>query len=637
MRNLRKTLSLLLLSFIVFTFVPQVAYADEQEAVTTVNLNFRDQGTIYSNVIGVVPTGSTLKVLGTSGNWTEVEYNGQTGWVSSKYIRPLDEIAAARTITNLRTAVLRAERSSSSEALARIKVGSVASLLEIEGLWYKVDFDGKIGYVLASSWIDTPAGTKPVVSETPAPTAGIIDIYADVPVYMNASDAQAQKNTVGTYASGEYHIYRSFSGMLNITRFENVPGAWINPGQNTDEAPAPEQPAEPQPQPEPSETAADTYELVTSVAVYVTADEAMSGTNAVGQYHKGTYFIFKEFSGSLNLTKVKGEPGAWIDPAANVLPEAETPEEPPVEDPVTPEEPPVEDPVTPEEPEDTIVTNSSVNVRKGPSNAFEILRTLPAGTNAIMIGRESNWLKIEYKDQIGYSYINYWNVPEKTLDKFTPKPEPSEPAPAPEPNPEEQPVTSGKLKVFLDPGHNGIGQGAVSTVTGELVDETTINYRVAILAKEILEDRGYEVYLSKSSLNEAVTLTERTDRANQLGVDIFVSIHCNAYTDPSAKGTIGFYGGEKLNPATSDWQAKSMLLSQKLAESVGSIIGSSKIVKDTSYGRSFAVNRLSTMPSTLLELGFITNYQDAMILNSAANQKDLAREVANGIDKYFGK
>ncbi|MPN60654.1 hypothetical protein SDC9_208385 [bioreactor metagenome] len=43
------------------------------------------------------------------------------------------------------------------------------------------------------------------------------------------------------------------------------------------------------------------------------------------------------------------------------------------------------------------------------------------------------------------------------------------------------------------------------------------------------------------------------------------------------------------------------------------------------------------MPSTLLELGFITNYQDAMILNSSANQKELAREVANGIDNYFGR
>ena len=111
----------------------------------------------------------------------------------------------------------------------------------------------------------------------------------------------------------------------------------------------------------------------------------------------------------------------------------------------------------------------------------------------------------------------------------------------------------------------------------------------------------------------------------------------NSYSNPAAKGTIGFYAGEKTNPETSDWQAKSMLLSRTLAESVGRIFGSGKIVKDTSYGTSFAVNRLSTMPSVLLELGFISNYDDARIMNAAAGQQEIALEIANGIDKYFGK
>ena len=43
------------------------------------------------------------------------------------------------------------------------------------------------------------------------------------------------------------------------------------------------------------------------------------------------------------------------------------------------------------------------------------------------------------------------------------------------------------------------------------------------------------------------------------------------------------------------------------------------------------------MPSTLLELGFITNFQDATILNAAVNQQEIAAQIAKGIDTFFGK
>lgn len=614
MRNLKKTLSILLLSFFVFTLMPKVAYAQGREAVTTVNLNFRDQGTIHSNVLGEIPQGETLKVFESKGNWTQVEYKGQTGWVSTKYIVPSEELQVERAIQSLKPEILRAEPSSNSKEIGKIEKGAVASLLAIDGHWYKVNQDGKVGYVLATNWIDKPLNQKPVVSEKVDSTDGTFELFLDIPVYISAADAKSQKNSVGTYSSGEYEIYRNFSGMVNITRHPGVPGAWINPEQNTDKAPEVEKAPEESEKSDANEAEGDSYELLTSVDTYVSAYDAMNETNAVGKYTKGTYYVFKNFGGMLNLTKVKGSPGAWINPKYNIGEEVVAPEQPK------------------EEPEDTIVTHSRVNVRKGPSNAFEILRMLPAGTNAVMVGRESNWLKIEYKGQIGYSYIDYWNVPEKTMNKFTPKPESK-----PEEKPEEKPGNSRKYKVFLDPGHNGIGQGAVSTITGEVVDEATINYRVAILTKDILEERGYEVYLSKKNLEHSVSLTNRTNNANKLGADIFVSIHTNAFTNSSAKGTIGFFGGEKLNPATSDWQLKSQLLAEKLANSVGSIFGSGKTVKDTDYGISYAVNRLSNMPSTLLELGFITNYHDAMILDSAASQKEIAKEIANGIDQYFAK
>lgn len=654
MKNLRKTLSILLLSFIVFSLIPRVAFALGKEAVATVNLNFRDKGTVYSNVIGVIPAGESLTVLQTSGNWSEVTYGEQTGWVSSRYLA--DQVVTERTITNLSETNLKAEPTAEAKTLAVLAKRSSATVLETIKDWYKVDVNGKVGYVFAAKWIDTPV-TQPVVAETAVPTEGTFEVFQDIMVYMTALDARSVKNSVGTYPAGEYHIYKNYSGMVNITRHAGVPGAWINPVENQDSGVVAEKPVKtPQPAPvtEPTQTkpavtqttvttteaaavaVPEKLKVVTALDTYVNAYDAKNDVNRVGRLVAGEYIVYKTFGGMVNLTKEALVPGSWIDPSKNVEAAA---------DPVSQEEAPtVTEPVKTAAPEadqlaenqsdDTVVSTAIVNVRESATNYSQVLRTLPKGTSAVMVGRESNWLKIDYEGQIGYSYINYWTVSESTLAKY-----PSNPT---QPKPDQPEVTepvksSGKLKVYLDPGHNGAGLGAVSNVTGEVVDEATINFKVAILAKAILEDRGYDVYLSKSDLSESSTLAQRTAKANELGVDIFVSIHGNSYSNPAAKGTIGFYAGEKTNPETSDWQAKSMLLSRTLAESVGRIFGSGKIVKDTSYGTSFAVNRLSTMPSVLLELGFISNYDDARIMNAAAGQQEIALEIANGIDKYFGK
>lgn len=287
--------------------------------------------------------------------------------------------------------------------------------------------------------------------------------------------------------------------------------------------------------------------------------------------------------------------------------------------------------------EDTIVTTASVNLRDGASVNSTRLRTLTKGSEAVMIGIDGKWLNVDYNGTKGYSHVNYWDVPDKVMSKFLPKPTPKpepKPTPKPEPKPEPKPTPKSYV-VFLDPGHNNVGGGAVSVFDGKQIDETTINYQVATMTKSILEDRGYTVHISKSSLGESVSLADRTNIANKLGADIFVSIHTNAFTNPNAHGTIGFYGGQKNNPFDSNWQVRSQLLASALSESVGTLFRSQKIVKDTDYGISYAVNRLSNMPSTLLELGFITNREDVVVLDSNDGQYNMAVQIANGVDRYF--
>ena len=732
MKNFKKIISVLLLSVSVLSLTPVTAYAKGKDAITTDSINFRDSGSIYSNVLAVVPMGKTVEVLETTEKWALVKYNNKTGWVSLNYIFYTEDYKAMKGITNIAPSKLRKSASSTSTVLTTLKVGSLATLVSLDNGWFKITANGTTGYVSPQEWIETPAKSVPTVTKLAAPTSGNIDIFSPIPVYMSATDAAARKNSVGSYAAGEYQIYRNLSGMLNITKHTNVPGAWINPVENIDKTPVVTKPVT-------TAAATNTYKVNTTLNTYANAYDAQDNINSVGRFAPGTYYIYRNFGGMLNLTRTPGQAGGWINPSQNgtVAPPVSTT--------------PVTKPPTTTTPAnaDTVVANSSVNMRKAASNVSTILRSLPAGAKAVMIGKDSNWIKIEYQGQIGYSYITYFNIPAATLNKFTnpvvtappstkppttttpAKPNPdtvvatssvnmrkdasnvstilrslpsgaqaimvgktgnwikieyqgqigycyityfnipattlnkfTAPVVTPPPStkppttttpvttnpstttpvvtstkplPNYDPMADGKLIVYLDPGHMGVGKGAVSTVTGEMVDENTINYRVGILTKEILESKGYIVYISKDDVNDAVDLETRAAEANQVKADIFVSIHCNSFSSSTASGALAFWAGEKLNPAVSDWQIQSKTLSQLLAKNIGTVIGKYSAPSDVSYGSSFYVNRNSSMPSTLLELGFITNFQDATILNAAVNLQEIAAQIAKGIDTFFGK
>lgn len=81
--------------------------------------------------------------------------------------------------------------------------------------------------------------------------------------------------------------------------------------------------------------------IVDKIPVYTNSSNAKNNKSSVGTWNKGTYYVFNEAYGMINITKTIGQAGAWINPADNVI--KEEPVEPPkVEEPVE-EEIPVED------------------------------------------------------------------------------------------------------------------------------------------------------------------------------------------------------------------------------------------------------------------------------------------------------
>ena len=86
-------------------------------------------------------------------------------------------------------------------------------------------------------------------------------------------------------------------------------------------------------------------------------------------------------------------------------------------------------------------------------------------------------------------------------------------------------------KVFLDAGHGGKDPGAL----GNGLKEKDINLSVTLKVGNILKNHGVNVGYSRTT-DVFLELADRASKANNFGADVFVSIHCNAFDDPSAKG-----------------------------------------------------------------------------------------------------
>ncbi len=172
--------------------------------------------------------------------------------------------------------------------------------------------------------------------------------------------------------------------------------------------------------------------------------------------------------------------------------------------------------------------------------------------------------------------------------------------------------------VCVDPGHGGYDPGAVGYVV-----EKHVNLEVALKLKRLLEADGARVVMTRSG-DYYVSLAERAYIANAAGCDIFVSIHANAAYSRAARGFEvyhypGSYWGSRL----------ASLVYQEVLDMVpvdGRGVKSAK----------FYVLRHTRMPAILVELGFVTNPYDAMLLASEESQWAYALGILYGIQRYFG-
>ena len=186
------------------------------------------------------------------------------------------------------------------------------------------------------------------------------------------------------------------------------------------------------------------------------------------------------------------------------------------------------------------------------------------------------------------------------------------------------------MRIGLDPGHDGvIDPGAVGQ-GGTL--ESDVALAVCQYAKEFLESNGHQVMMTRSAPDADVNeLYVRTAMAQEWGADILVSVHCNSFSDPAAYGT-------------EIWTTRGQDDSDRLATAIFDDIRNNfpqlSARTDVSDGdddkeAGFAVLK-GGMPSSLVELAFISNPEEELMLSNPTYQKLFGYAIATGIQRYAG-
>lgn len=232
------------------------------------------------------------------------------------------------------------------------------------------------------------------------------------------------------------------------------------------------------------------------------------------------------------------------------------------------------------------------------------------------------------------------------------------PSPAPAraaPPPRERPL------IIIDAGHGGRDPGTL----GAEIQEKQVTLPAARVLKAELERTGrYRVQLTRDS-DVYIGLERRIQIARDAGADLFISLHADSSADPATRGasvyTLSEQGATRAVRQVmreEDWHRDLRLpgqdasvdrilldMTQRATQNRSAQFARSLVAGLEQSGRpmlrrshrdaGFVVLLAPDVPAVLLEMGFVTNPEDARLLADERHRRTMMRAVAESIDAYF--
>ncbi|WP_027407921.1 SH3 domain-containing protein [Anoxybacteroides tepidamans] len=244
------------------------------------------------------------------------------------------------------------------------------------------------------------------------------------------------------------------------------------------------------------------------------------------------------------------------------------------------------------------VLDDDTNIRTKPSLSASVQMRAKKGQQYRVIAKEGNWYKIELSGQQS-GYIAEWVVSIVHNNNRS----------------------NGSIKnktIVIDPGHGGKDSG---TIGSNGLMEKTLTLKTARLLKNELQSAGANVVLTREN-DTYVSLPDRVKIAEQCHADAFISIHYDSSPNGLASGmTVYYYDAQSDYP---------------LGLSLDPVLSETETVpyRGVRFG-DFHVIRETTIPSVLLELGYVSNPTELSTIASDSYQQQVTKEIVDGLKRYF--
>lgn len=191
---------------------------------------------------------------------------------------------------------------------------------------------------------------------------------------------------------------------------------------------------------------------------------------------------------------------------------------------------------------------------------------------------------------------------------------------------------SGKV-IVLDPGHGGIDGGA-SSKSGLVEKEITLS--IANYLRDYLQQAGALVLMTRegdydladqgASVRKRQDLERRAELVNMSETDLLLSIHTNAIPSPRWRGAQTFF-----NASREENEKIAKLIQEELISNLGNTTRQVKVDNELYILKSIHA------PGALVEVGFLSNPEEAALLGDAKYQIQVADAIYRGILRYFSE
>ena len=193
-----------------------------------------------------------------------------------------------------------------------------------------------------------------------------------------------------------------------------------------------------------------------------------------------------------------------------------------------------------------------------------------------------------------------------------------------------QPAPPQPLVIVIDPGHGGaidpsqpdmpFDPGAIAPSNGLMEKDATL--AVSLRLRTLLEQDAVDVVLTRST-DEALTVQQRSDTANNNNAALYVSVHFNSFTDSGPSGSLVLYPNDADVP-----------FAQAMSDAMARYLGPLGVADDGIQLRdNWWIH--TRMPTVTVEPAYLSNAREAALIASASFQQVLATSLRAGIESYM--